>query len=286
LPRPAPVPEPVETAWVGVTSVYPAPGTPAEVVLRWERFDLAPTVPATVTDPESSRSVELSAGSPSLRWENDLAEDPAPVVRAVHVEPVTVWLPPATLALLGVALVCGWLAVRGRRPQLSIAAGRIALAGGLLLAPVGGVSLALPWSVAPVPDAARAERILGRVLPNVYRAFEYPTESAVYDRLALSVTGDALAAVYLENRRAVRMEERGGARARIEAVEVERVTSVESVDTGGFAARAVWTLGGTVTHFGHRHFRQNRYDALVVVTPVDGLWKIRSIELLDEARLR
>ena len=115
---------------------------------------------------------------------------------------------------------------------------------------------------------------------------EFPTEAAAYDRLALSVTGDTLTEVYLEHRRAVRMEERGGARARVEAVEVVEVSSVGPGDAGGFVAGAVWTVGGTVTHFGHRHFRQNRYDARVAVVPVDGHWKIQSIEVLDEKRLR
>jgi hypothetical protein len=136
------------------------------------------------------------------------------------------------------------------------------------------------------PDQDSSKRILARLLPNVYRAFEFPTESAAYDRLALSVTGDTLTEVYLEHRRAVRMEERGGARARVETVEVVEVDSVEPGSSGGFVSDAAWTVGGTVTHFGHRHFRQNRYDARVDVVPVEGYWKIRSIEVLDEKRLQ
>ncbi len=132
----------------------------------------------------------------------------------------------------------------------------------------------------------QAQELLQVLLKNVYRAFEFPTESAAYDRLALSVTGDTLTEVYLEHRRAVTMEERGGARARVEAVEVVEVDSVEPGSPDGFVAGTVWTVGGTVTHFGHRHFRQNRYDARVAVVPVDGHWKIRFIEILDEKRLR
>ena len=49
----------------------------------------------------------------------------------------------------------------------------------------------------------------------------------------------------------------------------------------GFLMDATWTVGGTVSHFGHRHFRQNRYQARVAVVPVDGVWKIQSVELLD-----
>jgi hypothetical protein len=69
-------------------------------------------------------------------------------------------------------------------------------------------------------------------------------------------------------------------------VEVGEVRSVEPAADGGFMTDATWTVGGTVTHFGHRHFRQNRYDARVTLVPVEGVWKIRSIELFDEERVR
>ena len=78
----------------------------------------------------------------------------------------------------------------------------------------------------------------------------------------------------------------GGARARVEAVEVAEVRSVEVAADGGFDVEATWTVGGTVTHFGHRHFRQNRYDARVNLVPVEGTWKLRAIELLDEVRIK
>jgi hypothetical protein len=286
LPRLSPIPEPVDVAWLGVTAVYPTAATPREVAVRWESFDAAETIPATVTDPESSRSVELTADRPVLRWENELSEDFAPIVTAIDVEPATVWLPVWSLLPLGALLFFGLAVVRDRRRELSLALVRVMIAGAFVLGPVAGVAMALPFSVGSVPDPVRAKRILAGVLPNVYRAFEFPTESAVYDRLALSVTGETLTEVYLEHRRAVRMEERGGAKARVEAVEVLEVDSVEPDGSGGFAADAAWTVGGTVTHFGHRHFRQNRYDARVVVVPVESHWKIRTIEVHDEQRLR
>jgi hypothetical protein len=82
------------------------------------------------------------------------------------------------------------------------------------------------------------------------------------------------------------MEDRGGARARVVAVEVLDVHSVEPDGSGGFTAEAAWTVGGTVTHFGHRHFRQNRFDARVAVVPDQNVWKLRSIEVENEERLR
>ncbi|MBW1688967.1 MAG: HupE/UreJ family protein, partial [Deltaproteobacteria bacterium] len=286
LPRLSPIREPIDAAWLGVTAVYLTAATPREVAVRWQSFDAEEAIPATVTDPETSRSVELTARRPVLRWENELTEDPAPIVTAIEVEPATVWLPVWSLLPLGGVVFFGLAVLRDRRRELSLALVRVMLVCALVLGPVAGIAMALPFSVGSLPGPVQARRILTGVLPNVYRAFEFPTESAVYDRLALSVTGETLSEVYLEHRRAVRMEERGGAKARVEAVEVLEVASVEPGDAGGFVADAAWTVGGTVTHFGHRHFRQNRYDARVVIVPVEGYWKIRSIEVLNEERLR
>ena len=122
-------------------------------------------------------------------------------------------------------------------------------------------------------------------MPNIYRALEFRDEATIYDRLAVSVTGETLTEVYLEQRRALEIEERGGAQARVEAVEVLEASAIESRDTG-FEVRSVWTVGGMVTHFGHRHFRQNRYDARIGIVPDAGTWKIQSIEVLEQGRLR
>jgi hypothetical protein len=246
---------------------------PDVLTLLWASFDgPEDTIPVTITDPESSISAELTAGEPMLRWENALAEDPIPTVAGIPVEPPQLPLPLASLALLAVALAFGVAALRGRRTATSFALTR--------------VTLALPSSIRSVPTEAQARRILAGVLPNVYRAFELRDEAAAYDRLAVSVTGPTLTEVYLEHRRALEMEERGGARARVEAVEVLEVRDVEPAADGGFTAEAGWKVGGTVTHFGHRHFRQNRYDARVELLADDGIWKVRSIEILEEERLR
>ena len=123
------------------------------------------------------------------------------------------------------------------------------------------------------------------LLPNISRALEFREEGLIYDRLAVSVTGETLTETYLEQRRGLRIDERGGAQARVETVEVLGAAEIEAREPG-FEARVTWTVGGMVTHFGHRHFRQNRYDARIAVVPVAGSGKIRSIEVLDQERLR
>jgi hypothetical protein len=160
------------------------------------------------------------------------------------------------------------------------------LAAAIAVGPLAEVAIALPISVGGVSSEQKARRILASVLPNVYRALEFRSEEAAYDRLAVAVTGETLTDVYLEHRRSLVMEERGGARARVDAVEVTDVRDVQARGDGGFDAEASWMVGGNVTHFGHRHFRQNSYDARVAVVPVDGIWKIRTIEVLGEERVR
>ena len=287
LPRPEPVLEYVDEAHVGVTLVYLTPRTPQQLTVTWGSFlENVPEIPATVSDPEFSQTLTLSEQSPVLIWENRLSVDPVPVVSAIEVEPRTVPIP---LVALPVLLASAWFllaALRGTGRARSFVWARVLLGVALLLAPIGDWALALPSSFGSVPSTGEARRILSGVLPNVYRAFEFREESDAYDRLAVSVTGETLSDVYLEHRRALEMEERGGARARVEAVEVEEVRSVEAAVDGGFTAEGIWVVGGTVTHFGHRHFRQNRYDARVTLVPADGVWKIRSIELFDEERIR
>jgi hypothetical protein len=287
LPRPSPVPEPVEDAMVGVTLIHLTPGVPDEVTLSWAEFsEEVPSVPATVIDPESSGSVLLQPGQTSVRWENRLMDDPIPTVASVVVEPPKLPVPLVSLPLFLIAVILAVTAMRGGIPRMSFAGTRITLAAAFVAAPFGQTAVTVPFDLGAVPSERTARRILAGVMPNVYRAFEFRDEATVYDRLAITVTGETLTDAYLEHRRAMVMEERGGARARVEAVEVVEVRDISPGEGEGFDARAVWTVGGTVTHFGHRHFRQNRYNVRVSLVPVDETWKIRGIEVLEEERIK
>jgi len=286
LPRVNPVPENVSDAVVGVIVSYPTDGMPGEVSLRWEAFPNAKsTIPATVIDPESVTSAELSAEEPALIWRNALVEDPIPTVDAVEVEPLTLPVPLLSLPLLVLAVALPVAGMRRKQAPGALAATRVILAVALAMGPLAQTAVAVPGSAGRVPSDRQARRILSGLLPNVYRAMEYRDEALIYDRLAVSVVGEALTEVYLEQRRALEIEERGGARARVEAVEILEARDIVS-DDRGFGVRAIWTVGGMVTHFGHRHFRQNRYDASIGIVPADGTWKIRSVEVLEQERLK
>ena len=286
LPRPNPVPEPVLGAVIGVVVAYPTDGMPETVSLQWDSIPpAAGIVPATVIDPEAVASVLLSPSEPSFIWVNELLDDPVPTVEAVEVEPVRVPLPLLSLPLFALAALLLFAGLRGRRRELSFAASRVVLALAFVVGPVVQTAVAVPGLAGRAPSERQARRILSGLLPNIYRALEFRDEATIYDRLAVTVTGETLSDVYIEQRRALEIEERGGAQARVEAVEVLEATDIRSGEAG-FDVRAVWTVGGMVTHFGHRHFRQNRYDARLGIVPVDGVWKIGSIEVLEQERVK
>ncbi len=286
LPRPNPVDEPILDAFVGVIITYPTSGMPKTVELEWGVFpSVMEAIPATVIDPENVASSTLSPEENGVEWRYALMEDPIPTVEAVPVEPVEFPIPWLSLPLLVAAGFFVVTGLRNNRASTSIAAARVVLAIALAVGPFVETAVALPGSSGRTPTERQARRILAGLLPNIYRALEFRSEELIYDRLTISVTGETLAEVYLEQRRALEIEERGGAQARVEAVEILQASEISKRDHG-FGVRAEWTVGGMVTHFGHRHFRQNRYDATIEVTPVDGTWKIRSIEILDQERLK
>jgi hypothetical protein len=128
--------------------------------------------------------------------------------------------------------------------------------------------------------------VLNSLLKNVYRSFDFREESDIYDRLAISVSGNLLEDIYLQNRKSMVIEQAGGAQAKVKKVEILKATLTDTLDKGGSRTyRTEWTAMGTVGHWGHIHTRLNRYDALISLTPVNGSWKITGLELLEEKRI-
>lgn len=126
---------------------------------------------------------------------------------------------------------------------------------------------------------------MGGLLTNVYRAFDYRDESAIYDTLERSATGDLLTKIYLETRQALELQNQGGARVKVKEVGVDSVVARPLEGKKGFVAQCAWTVAGSVGHWGHIHTRQNRYDAVFTIEAIDGVWKITELELLEEKRV-
>ena len=275
--RETPVDEPLATAILGVTLVYETASLADTVELEWGLYpEGVEAIPLTVTDPQTVVEDEIAAEAPVFQWTNQLEGYELPSIEAISADP-----PRAPVGALALASTAAGLFFFLRRGRLALAL--VALA--YVSYPFLRMPVNLPGVLAPSIDREQAAAVTERLLTNVYRCFDIHNEEAIYDRLALTVTGDQLLEVYLESRRALELENRGGARVRIDDVVVSEVRSIRRTDDDGYEIEAVWTVGGSVNHFGHVHFRQNRYDATLAVVPVDDAWKIRSVELLEERRV-
>ncbi|MFV1967758.1 MAG: hypothetical protein ACC628_20195, partial [Pirellulaceae bacterium] len=152
--------------------------------------------------------------------------------------------------------------------------------------------------IAPNPFAPRYELAETEAIPifeslhaNIYRAFKFREETAIYDALALCIHGDLLRDVYLQIRRGLEMQEQGGAVSRIREVEMldgqyKPLPGTGNENEYGFTYRCRWNVSGTVEHWGHIHQRTNQYEASFRVETVDNAWKVTKMELLDEQRLQ
>ena len=143
------------------------------------------------------------------------------------------------------------------------------------------MSLCFGWGRTARLSNKRSNEVISGLLHNIYRAFDFREEGQIYNVLAKSVTGDQLARIYLETRRGLELASQGGARAKVKQIELD----ASPADGGGFLATATWNVSGSVGHWGHLHQRRNQYRAELGVAPVDGVWKLVALEILEEQRL-
>ena len=286
LVQEAPLPEPLDTAVVGVVLSYILSGLPQTVTVNWG--DILPAdrpIPVLAINPEGSNLTEVTADRPQFIWQNDLVDFQLPTVEAIAVTPPQLVMPLLSLGILAMAMVADRQLRRSPAAIGPLVAARIVLPAAILLYPLARVKLPLLVFSQPQPSADGAAILLDGLLANVYRSFEFRDEEVIYDKLATSVTGEQLTDIYLQNRRSLELENQGGAQARVEQLDIVNVRSVKASPDGGFDIEAEWTVGGSIVHFGHTHFRQNRYDATITIVAEEDSWKIQHIEAIDEERL-
>ena len=272
------------TAQLGVIFVVPRNGLPEEADVTWDLFsENIAAVPCAATDEAGPMPSILTPDDNVLRWQNFLLNPTIPTMVGVETPPrpytrllsAAGWLGIVTVVLL--ALWTGLRFVRTRSlPLLQIIVAAV-------LALMTGLSL-YGSRMARVDDT-RSGEIVGALLHNVYRAFDYRDENAIYDTLERSADGDLLTQIYLETRRSLELRNQGGARAKVKDVELLEASLTDLDGGAGFIARCSWIVAGSVGHWGHIHQRRNQYEAILTIQPIDGVWKITELELLNEHRL-
>ena len=289
LPREKVIREELDQAVVGIVLAYLISTVPEEVMVQWDLF--SPQVEAIammITDPETSQTHWLKPDQPVALWQNKLTNFALPSIEAIAVK-----APPLPFPVISVLIVASTLLLDtfplktegGKAQSNPLIITRIFLPLAVLAYPllVWSIPLRLPFQ--SKPSSTQAAFILDSLLTNVYRAFEFRDQEDIYDKLAISVTGEELTDIYLESLRSLEVENRGGARARVDHVDVTEVSTVHSLPEGKIVVQAQWRVAGSVSHFGHTHFRHNQYEALVTITFRDSVWKINQIEIIDEHRL-
>jgi hypothetical protein len=288
------VPERVllNTAMIGIVITYLTDGIPQEVVTQWDLFsERIQKVTARMTDPAGPFPYDLDPDDNVLKWTNYLTSYTIPTVDKIMADDTHrgIPVPLGSLACAILLLPFGFAAYRCRK-QKRLNKGNFSI---ILILVIGIVALFPYWKFS-IGSSARASQISMddsknitlSLLKNVYRAFDFRDEEDVYDKLAISVSGELLKDVYLQSRQSMIIEQAGGAQAKIEQVEVlETEVQDSNTQSGTVAIRTKWTAVGSVGHWGHLHTRQNVYDAILTLAIADGSWKIVGIDLLEEKRV-
>jgi hypothetical protein len=282
--RPNPVIESLDNGIIGLMLIYETEELANNVSITWQLFsETVQKIEATTIDPFGGATRNLSPEDNVLEWKRRLSGYKVPVIEEITVEQHQ--LPIISIILFLLVLILFIISKRQvikviNRPLLLSVVGI-----SFLLYPFMRSSVELPFSIMPKPSEERAKIILDGLLTNVYRSFDIRDESEIYDRLSISVIGDQLSQIYLESRRLLELENRGGARARIDEVEILDINSIETTKEGGLKINATWKVSGSVNHYGHTHYRQNVSNAIIHISSAESVWKIMNIEILDEQRI-
>jgi hypothetical protein len=284
---------PLNTAMVGVIVTYLTKEIPQKVTVEWDLFsERIQKVPTNAVDPAGPFPSYVTPDDNLFVWNNFLKTYQVPTVVGVKVDSslTHVKLPLASIICL-IFLIPVLLHINKQRKDsgkfgLSVGVAVLLVAGSILLYPFLKFSVARPAALAPQMSDEKAVEVLKSLLKNVYRSFDFREEEDVYDRLATSVSGDLLTEIYLQNRKSLVVTQAGGAQARVKEVQIEDVKVSPLINRPvGLMFQAKWTALGTVGHWGHIHTRQNQYDAKISAEPVDNVWKITGLELIEEKRI-
>jgi hypothetical protein len=271
------------SATLGIIYVFPTQGLPENVEMEWDLFnEKSPTVPAATVDQAGPLPSILEPDYNILRWDNFLRFPEVPTLVDIE-KPPTVqqkflgWArwPVAALSIFLLALLLR--SVRSNRANLRpLAATSIT---------VFALTLLLFYTHRPVEvNDERLKQLVGDLLHNVYRAFDYRGEDVIYDVLEKSVSGELLTDIYLETQKSLELANQGGARVKVKTTEV---SNAELMKRNGdiLTIASDWNVSGSVGHWGHVHQRTNAYRAILEVSEIDGVWKLTDLEILEEQRL-
>jgi hypothetical protein len=153
-----------------------------------------------------------------------------------------------------------------------------------------GTRLSTPTYINPPSDEERLA-IFETLHRNIYRAFDYTDEGAVYDALSQSVRGDMLEAIYHDVYQSLIIREEEDALSKVVRVQMQKMKLLpieDDADVVGelpYRVHCKWEVDGLVTHFGHTHARTNAFEAVYTVVAIGHNWRIIDAEILQQRRV-
>lgn len=214
-----------------IVLTYPVKGSPKQVSMIWDLYpqditravlglDTTVEVLAELDAYDENKIIVFTADEPEVIWHasgKPAREKISPMVATV--EPPTIALPLVSLTIVGLWAVA-WLTLprfhvwrTSRRPAATLFV--LAFVTAVLTRNVFVTRIPAPWApVIRLPGEQEAVDLFTALHRNVYRAFDYKTESDIYDVLAQSVDGDLLDQVYNEVYQSLILRDQGGAVAR------------------------------------------------------------------------
>jgi len=288
-------------ARVNMTLSYGLKGMPRRVSFVWRMFVMKDEwgdgtntsiseLPLTINAFDQEAYVLFSDIEPEFTWHNPrLKPASRPAYLAREEPPVKLRVPLVSVIL---AIVAPLLVAAFYGLGLNRRAGWIAAALILVLAAgsrgVGVVRVNSPWRPEfKLPEQQDAQTIFEALLRNIYRSFDYTSESDVYDSLAAGVEGELLDKIYNEVYQSLVLKDQGGAVCKVQRVNIMESAMEPPDNPGGkyFRIRSVWQVLGAVRHWGHAHLRMNEYSAVYTVRFVGTGWKISDSKVLEFKRV-
>jgi hypothetical protein len=270
-------------ATLGIIYVFPTEGLPQSVEMLWDIFsEKMQRVPAASVDQAGPLPVILEPDFNILRWDNFLKHPDIPTLVDIQSPPdiiqkVAAW---GQWVMLGLSLLALAYIFRSRKAGSGLPGTALtALAICALLAVFLGYQ-----NRQSRLNPERLDQLVGDLLHNVYRAFDYRGEEVIYDVLAQSASGDLLTDIYLETRRGLELASQGGARVKVKDIELLESALIDS-QGDSLTVESRWNVFGSVGHWGHIHQRKNGYHARLEISEIDGAWKLTGLEILEEERL-
>ena len=305
-----------------VELVYSTKGTPRQVSMVWNVFtadgaDALGLLNPYGMDPYGGADTGLSVGKPDeviaiselmgrrsfltftpdepeYVWHSDVTARRGDAMGVVpSAAQKTIQLPLVSIAATVLLILLLAAAARSGKMPRGLVAGAtlLILLVGIVGRDVGRVEMKQFWrGGVAIPAEPQAKEIFAVLHRNVYRAFDYDTEDAIYDALAQSVSGELIDEIYTEVYQSLILQDQGGAICKIENVEMlesEMMDSDPDVENGGveFRVSCRWVVKGLVEHWEHAHRRVNKYGAVYTLRPFGDSWRIHDVEMNEQERI-